>query len=121
MHSSFRSQKLPFHIQVFLDEDEYAEGQLIWDDGDATDTYEKGLYSMWLFKSESSQFLSENVRKLSRLEIPALDSLTVAGIKNNVSKVFVNARPAKFTWSKNVLKLSGLNLDMTRNLKINWQ
>jgi len=46
------SRKKPLFLIVALDKDQYASGDLFWDDGESIDTYERFIYNYFIFNYE---------------------------------------------------------------------
>ncbi|XP_054771787.2 sucrase-isomaltase, intestinal-like [Lytechinus pictus] len=122
----------PLGLIVALDDGHEAHGDLFWDDGESRDTYENGVYTLLDF-SVSEGILSMTVMVDGYTDPNALhfDDIAIYGADNYVegTDVTITAAETEFTLPvdnvefddvKNVLKLSGLALDMMTAFTIKW-
>ena len=116
------SQLRPFHIQVFLSENQHASGELFWDDGDSLKTYQLKKYSHVLFHAGNSRLKVIMKRNSSFLPLPKIQNVSVIGLNLNVTQVELDQKsiPFEFDAKLNVLKIQ-LNLTMPQNFILKWK
>ena len=114
------SQSRPFHIQVFLSENQHASGELFWDDGDSLKTYQLKKYSHVLFHAGNSRLKVIMKRNSSFLPLPKIQNVSVIGLNLNVTQVELDQKSIPFEFELNVLKIQ-LNLTMPQNFILKWK
>ncbi|CAH1773121.1 unnamed protein product [Owenia fusiformis] len=110
--------------------DGMASGQLMWDDGQSIDTFEKGNYYHAVFTSERKQ---KNVKMsiqhngLSNMDALRLSSIDVMGVRNSYPPQFIyinNTQEHKnFTYDADnqVLHIADLDLSMGYDFEVSWK
>ena len=116
------SQSMPFHIQIFLSENQHASGELFWDDGDSLNTYHRKAYSHVLFHAGNSRLKAIMKRNSSLLPLPRIQNVSVIGLNLNVTQVELGQKSIPFDYDAklNVLKIQ-LNLTMPQNFILKWK
>ncbi|KAI0217991.1 Maltase-glucoamylase, intestinal [Lamellibrachia satsuma] len=115
-----------FGLKVALDDvDGQAEGEVFWDDGQSTDTYENGEYYFAYFHAEENKLhmLVQHGSDKTYMNWLLLDTVDVMGV-SRANYVYVNdVIFANFTFddSSQILRLQNLNLSMTADCNIEWR
>ncbi|KAK2188014.1 hypothetical protein NP493_147g04047 [Ridgeia piscesae] len=120
------SRNNKFGLKVALDDvDGRAEGELFWDDGDTTDTYENGDYYLAYFHADGNklQMFVQHRSDKAQINSLLLDSVDVMGV-SGAAHIYVNdVIHTNFTFniSSQVLRLQSLNLSMPADCNIEWR
>ncbi|XP_076238484.1 lysosomal alpha-glucosidase [Calliopsis andreniformis] len=116
------SRKNGFELLITLDNDNKAEGELYWDDGDSLDSVTKGDYLWATFVVENNTLTSSKTKESSFSENVMLDKIQIWGV-TNVTQVFLNDREIKFEYSdkEHCLCLNDLQTDLRERLKLTWK
>lgn len=123
--STTASRLQMFGLWVALDGQEEAVGEVFWDDGDTIDTIQNEKYNLLSFQAKKGN-VSSTVEKFGYHDdkvAMTLGSLTVFGVKTNVTTVFVNGAAWQFfhfdTMSKK-LDVQRLQVRMEKPFIISW-
>ncbi|GFO10263.1 lysosomal alpha-glucosidase [Plakobranchus ocellatus] len=114
------SRKKPFWLLVSLGLNQTANGQLFWDDGDSIDTYEQGNYNLISFIASKSSLIADPEHVNYHAEPMMLGNVTVFGLSFTPTKVALDGKPIKFSFTKTVLYIY-LKVSFTKAFKITWQ
>ncbi|KTF87957.1 hypothetical protein cypCar_00004588, partial [Cyprinus carpio] len=111
----------PLNLIVSLSEDGLAKGDLYWDDGETIDTYEKDQYAYIFFTVEQNTMTSEVLHNHEEAAYITVETVSFYGVKVEPENVTVNSQEAAFTYRDNqVLTVTDLGLNLSRNFTINW-
>ncbi|XP_042590642.1 lysosomal alpha-glucosidase-like [Cyprinus carpio] len=111
----------PLNLIVSLSEDGLAKGDLYWDDGETIDTYEKDQYAYIYFTVEQNTMTSEVLHNHEEAAYITVETVSFYGVKVEPENVTVNSQEAAFTYRDNqVLTVTDLGLNLSRNFTINW-
>uniref|UniRef100_A0A671M8Z5 Lysosomal alpha-glucosidase-like n=1 Tax=Sinocyclocheilus anshuiensis TaxID=1608454 RepID=A0A671M8Z5_9TELE len=111
----------PLNLIVSLSEDGLAKGDLYWDDGETLDTYEKDQYAYIYFTVEQNTMTSEVLHNHEEAAYITVETVSFYGVKVEPENVTVNSQEAAFTYHDNqVLTVTDLGLNLSRNFTINW-
>ncbi|XP_011639981.1 lysosomal alpha-glucosidase-like [Pogonomyrmex barbatus] len=116
------SRKNDFELIVVLNEAGDAKGELYWDDGDSLDSIKKKEY-LWLsFTANKSNLLSTEVNKGSYNEEVILGAVQIWGLRQQVSRVFLNENEIGFKYNvfTSILDITGLQVDMRQPFTFYW-
>ncbi|XP_051168285.1 maltase-glucoamylase-like isoform X2 [Leptopilina boulardi] len=119
------SRKNKFALLIALDNQQYATGELYWDDGESLDSIEKDEYH-WLNFTVSNNTLRVHSIMGSFSEKIILGRIKVMGLDlEKVSRVIVNDKDIdtdQFYYNKNpsYLFVQNLNLEMKDMLTLSW-
>ncbi len=118
-----QSQKLPLHLQIFMDRDQSAVGELYWDDGDSLETYESGAFTHLRFHAKKNVLLSSVLEHKSLLPLPNLQEVSIIGLDcDSIKSVTVNGnKVSSFTFHSQLLMIVNLNVNLSKSLKIIWK
>ncbi|XP_020288298.1 lysosomal alpha-glucosidase-like [Pseudomyrmex gracilis] len=115
------SRKNNFELLIALDENENANGELYWDDGDSIDSIEKGEY-LWLrFTVIKSELLSLKMDNSSFNEKVILGKVEMLGLKE-ITKLFLNGSEIEFSYNAftSSLIITDLHVDMRQQFMFSW-
>lgn len=111
----------PLHLVSALSDDGSASGDLFWDDGESMDTYETNQYAYVIFNVSQNVMTSEVLQNHLEATYITVDSVCFFGVKQKPSLVLVNSHGVPFTYRENqVLTVSNLGLNLSRNFTIKW-
>ncbi|XP_070553627.1 sucrase-isomaltase, intestinal-like [Ptychodera flava] len=118
------TRSLPLGIIAALDDTDYAEGEIFWDDGESIDTYENGQY----YHAElhaSKGFVDAIITHDGYRGVDSLvwGTIRVFGVGASVSSVTVNsASHGDFSWNSGTgeLTINNMNAPMNNDLKVGW-
>lgn len=116
------SRENNFELIVSLNEAGNAEGELYWDDGDSIDSIKKEEY-LWLsFTANKSSLLNIKMDGSFFNKEVILGKVQILGIKEQVSKVFLNQNEIgfKYDFSTSSLSITGLQVDMRQLFVFYW-
>ncbi|XP_036301753.1 sucrase-isomaltase, intestinal [Pipistrellus kuhlii] len=123
------SRKNPLGLIVALDENNRANGDFFWDDGETKDTIESGTYIFYIF-SASDNKLDINCTHSSYQEGTALafETIKILGLTDGVTEVTVkeNNQPMQthnnYTYdaSTKSLLIYNLKLNLGKNFTVQW-
>ncbi|XP_017877498.1 lysosomal alpha-glucosidase-like [Ceratina calcarata] len=115
------SRKNNFALLSTLDDRKRAKGELYWDDGESSDSFEKGQFIWSLFLIENDTLSSSKVKKGTFDERIILDEIQIWGIAD-VSQVVLNNRQQRFEYdyATDYLKVNGLELDLREDFLLSW-
>lgn len=119
------SRKNKFSLFIALDKQQFATGELYWDDGDSLDSFEKQQYQ-WLNITVSNNTLTIKSTNHSFSEKLLIDEIQVMGLDlDQVRRVIVNNTDIdsdNFSYQKNIsyLYVRNLNLEMKDMLALSW-
>jgi alpha-glucosidase (family GH31 glycosyl hydrolase) len=119
------SRKKPLFLIVALDKNQYASGDLFWDDGESIDTYERFIYNYFIFNYESQRLTIEPwTYKYPQMgnEIK-LEDIKIFGMNKEPTRILWNGQELKSTvqWTfdttKNILHMTRLVLNVAKTHK----
>ncbi|CAF0767231.1 unnamed protein product, partial [Adineta ricciae] len=121
--NTVQSRKNPLFLTVALDNNQYAQGNLFWDDGESIDTYEHSVYNDFAFSYKSQRLSIEPwTYKYPQMGNDVkLEDIKVYGMDRAPSRILWNRRELSATtqWTfdsaKNVLSMTKLALDVTKS------
>ncbi|XP_033207449.1 lysosomal alpha-glucosidase-like [Belonocnema kinseyi] len=126
------SRKNKFGLLVALNDENEAYGELFWDDGDSTDSLEKGNYIMINFVAKNGT-LSNSVVKdstgmkgsLANDDSTTLGYLKIMGARDPVNAVFFNnlkldSNQFNYDEKQSYLVIHNLELDMEGKFSLSW-
>ncbi|XP_040291053.1 lysosomal alpha-glucosidase-like [Bufo bufo] len=117
------SRKNSLYLLVALTASGFSKGDLYWDDGDSLDTYQKGDYSMILFKAHNNVLQNEVMQIKPEAANLKLDFVQVFGVKATPSKVLVNgvvSENFKYLPETKLLNIEKLALPIGKKFEIKW-
>ena len=116
------SQKLPFHMKIFLDDKQRAHGELYWDDGDSLNTYDQEKYTHLKFGCANTTCFSLLIQNGSTLPLPNLNQISISGLNQPPQTFHINDRSYDFKYEtkRRVLSLANLKISMTETLLMTW-
>ncbi|XP_067672785.1 lysosomal alpha-glucosidase-like [Haliotis asinina] len=94
-----QSRKNNFWLVVAMPRNQFAKGELYWDDGDSVDAYEKGQYNLIQFFARNNTLKSSIVTAGYTDEPMILGNVTVLGVTSPPKTVIVNGIQTQFTYS----------------------
>ncbi|CAF0869288.1 unnamed protein product [Adineta steineri] len=122
------SRKKPLFLIVALDKNQYAEGNLFFDDGESIDTYERSVYNYFIFNYNSQRLTIEpwtyNYPQMGN-DIK-LEDITIYGMDKAPTKVMWNGQDLimstqwTFDSTKNILRMTKLELNVAKIHKFNF-
>ncbi|XP_072453828.1 lysosomal alpha-glucosidase-like isoform X2 [Notamacropus eugenii] len=119
--NSWMSSGNPMLLVAALSQEGMAWGDLFWDDGESLDTFERGNYSYVVFNVSQNIFTSMVLRCNLEAIYIIVDGLTIYGVQKQPQVVTVNGQEIPFSYLENqVLRMSGLNLNLSRSFSIKW-
>ncbi|KAF5888798.1 lysosomal alpha-glucosidase-like [Clarias magur] len=115
------SRTQPLHLVVCVSQDGQADGELFWDDGESVDTYEKDEYAYVLFSLKQNTMTSEVVRSHMEATYLTVETVSFYGVKAEPRSVTVNSQEVTFSYTKQVLRVDELGLNLVQNFTISWK
>ncbi|XP_053333226.1 lysosomal alpha-glucosidase [Clarias gariepinus] len=115
------SRTQPLHLVVCVSQDGQADGELFWDDGESLDTYEKDEYAYVLFSLKQNTMTSEVVRSHVEATYLTVETVSFYGVRAEPKSVTVNTQEVPFSYTKQVLRVDELGLNLAQNFTISWK
>ncbi|XP_046829832.1 lysosomal alpha-glucosidase-like [Vespa crabro] len=117
------SRKNSFELLVALDQYNFAQGELYWDDGDSLDSLEKKEYIRLAFVAYKQTLSSAFIEKGTFKEKMILNRIQILGVRNSISQVLLNNNdiPFKYDSSKWSFSITGLLWDMKESFNLTWK
>ena len=121
-NTTTESRKNPFRLQVALDVNGQASGELFWDDGDTLDAILGSVYTYIKFKCENNSLVN-SVVYLGYESNMKLDYIRVLGVESDVSTVSVNNQDVKFDYRSDtkVLEIHGFTVPIYESFTVTWK
>lgn len=120
------SRKKPLYLIVAPNKDNYASGELFWDDGESIDVYNRKLYNQFSFVYQLDRLIIEpwvyNYAQMGA-EIK-FESIKIFGMNKSPTKVVWNGQTLRpvdqwnFEPAGNVLEMTNLALNVSKTHKI---
>ncbi|KAI8495435.1 hypothetical protein Bbelb_268900 [Branchiostoma belcheri] len=116
------SRQNKFEMLVVLNDDELAQGQLFWDDGESADTIESRDYLLLELRANMGGVTTVVTHKGYRPDSTAtIGSVKVFGLKRTVGEVQLDGvSTSRYTYRNKVLHITSMDLDLTVNHEIRW-
>lgn len=120
------SRKNKFELLVALDENEFASGELYWDDGESIDSVEARKYKWLEFTVRDQTLRNREIEEGNYSEDIILGKVSVMGSKRKVSRVILNGDEVDFAFDdqenqlNTAFNVEGLNVDLKTNFTLSW-
>jgi alpha-glucosidase (family GH31 glycosyl hydrolase) len=116
------SRKNFFYLYVALDNQQRAQGDLYWDDGESIDTYETSHYNYFIFNYDAQRLTIEPWTYKYPEMNNKLDEVLIYGMTKQPTKIVWNGQDlasSKWTYdtNTNVLTMTKLALDLSKTHK----
>lgn len=125
--NTVRARRNPMNLLIVLDEQQTAQGNLFWDDGDSVDTYERSNYNYFNFQYRSNLLSIEpSTFKYPEMnEHIKLEEMTIYGLKGKPKGIhFYGKTHKQMEWAFNstskVLYMRKLALDLSKTSRFRF-
>ncbi|NWY62327.1 MGA protein, partial [Chionis minor] len=128
-NTTFYSRKNPLALIVALNDSQWAEGQLYWDDGVRIDAYEDGVYLLTSFMANRNVleikvlhqgYVDPNNLKFTQIKILGMTSPVreVTVLRNG--EAIRSPHVVSYNSQKEVLQITGLELELGKDYTLEW-
>ncbi|XP_051482229.1 sucrase-isomaltase, intestinal [Apus apus] len=129
-NTTYYSRKNPLGLTVALNDNQFAEGQLYWDDGVRIDAYEDGVYLLTSFTANKTvldiQVSHHGYTDPNNLKFT---EIKVLGVPTSVKQVTVSQNGGtipsshimNYNTAKKLLTITKLQLELGKNYTVQWR
>ena len=122
--NTVQSRKKPMYLIIALDNNQQAQGNLYWDDGESIDTYQNSLYNYFIFNYNQQNLTIEPIifKYKQMTEYIKFEQIKIFGINNKPNNISLNGE--EFIYDNNdtliyndtfnTLEINQLSLDLDK-------